>query len=374
MHEPDSPEFWSTPGIHIRLNPRIALDTSGLADFIRDELRLDSAIVLATSGTTGSGPKFVVLKQSAMLASAAAVNHHLGITRADRWLAALTLFHVGGLGIFARATLSGSDVVSVDNPLAWDKTGAEFTAAIHQNDATLSALTPVHLSDLVKHNRQSPPSLRGVLIGGGSMPPGLADKALDLGWPIWPTYGMTETCSQIATCTDPESARSGWADVLPGWQVKSEDGAFSVRGDALFSAYVTRDLSTGNWIANQPFDKDGWFETNDRMELRNDNTELSFVSRRDDLVKSLGELVSIRKLENHLSAIGVTGVIFPIPDTRRGHRFLAIVEGPAKAAVDAGNESLAPYERITQVIEIDELPRTAVGKIAKGELRSKLLT
>lgn len=368
------PEYWHEQGIDVRLNPRVAFDSAGLADFVRVEMGISSAIVLATSGTTGSGPKFVVLKKSAMRASAHSVNTHLGITGDDRWLAPLTLFHVGGLGIFARAALLKNEVVTVTDPLRWDKTGAEFKQLIRDHDISLTALTPTHLSDLVAHSLEAPPSLRGILIGGGAMNESLTKRAIELGWPIWSTYGMTETCSQIATGLDEQSALSGWAIILPGWEVRTEGDVCLVRGEALFSGYVTRDAESGQWIVDKPIDDGGWFRTGDRIQLRHDKSELSFLGRTDDLVKSLGELVSIRKLENRIQDCGMVGVVFAIPDERRGHRFVAVLENGSQADIEIVNETLAPFERIGEVIVVGELPRTAVGKIAKGELRQQVVS
>ena len=371
---PTRPEYWTEPSIDVRLNPRVAFNSDELADFVRTQMGISSAIVLATSGTTGSGPKFAVLKKSAMLASAHSVNTHLGISKDDRWLAPLTLFHVGGLGIFARAGLLGNEVVTVADPLSWDKTGAEFSQAIHEKEITLTALTPTHLADLVSQLLEAPPSLRGILIGGGALNELLAKRAIELGWPIWSTYGMTETCSQIATGRADQAALSGWAPILPGWEVRTEDDVCLVRGEALFSGYVIRDPESGEWTSDQPFDDDGWYRSGDRVQLRNDNSELSFLGRTDDLVKSLGELVSIRKLENEIQNCGMDGVVFAIPDERRGHRFAAVIEKGQHTDIEVLNENLAPFERIGKVIFLDGLPRTPAGKIAKGELRTKIVS
>ncbi|NNE93153.1 MAG: AMP-binding protein [Verrucomicrobiales bacterium] len=368
------PDFWTQPGIDFRLNPKVALDTDGLADFVKTEVGIDSAVIMATSGTQRAGPKFVILEKRALLASAAAVNSHLGLEKEDRWLAPLTLFHVGGLGIFARVHLAGCRVFTVDDPLKWDRTGGDYLAACREHSITVTALTPVHLHDLVIENgHRAPESLRGILIGGGAISETLATRALELGWPIWATYGMTEACSQIATATDPSAAVSGWLPVLPGWKTQTDpkSGRLSIRSDALFSGYVTRN-DAGNWHWDRPFDGEGWFATSDSVEI-DGSGNLRFKSRLSDEVKSMGELVSIAKLERAIQESGAVGVVFPVPDERRGHRFIAVVEqGEGAFSLDAVNANLAPFEWIDEVIEQEELPRTVVGKIAKGELREIL--
>ena len=137
---------------------------------------------------------------------------------------------------------------------------------------------------------------------------------------------------------------------------------------------MIRDPESGEWTSDQPFDDDGWYRPGDRVQLRNDNSELSFLGRTDDLVKSLGELVSIRKLENEIQNCGMDGVVFAIPDERRGHRFAAVIEKGQHTDIEVLNENLAPFERIGKVIFLDGLPRTPAGKIAKGELRTKIVS
>ena len=106
---------WTSDESHVLLNPRMPAD---------EEARLRSLVIdlpahlwLATSGTTGA-LKLTALSKRAMLVSAAAVNRHLAADAQDVWCCVLPEFHVGGLGIFARAFLSGSGVISAQ----WDAT------------------------------------------------------------------------------------------------------------------------------------------------------------------------------------------------------------------------------------------------------------
>jgi o-succinylbenzoate---CoA ligase len=175
---------WLSTDSHVLLNPRMPEE---------ERRRLESLVVdlpghvwLATSGTTGA-LKLTALSKRALLASAAAVNRHLQSDDRDVWLCVLPTFHVGGLGIYARAFLSGARVVTS----GWE-------------DVTLASLVPAQVTDLVRDRVEAPPSLRAVVVGGGALSEELYAAARALGWPLLPSYGMTECCSQVATATPEE--------------------------------------------------------------------------------------------------------------------------------------------------------------------------
>src|SRR6266550_5473585 len=109
--------------------------------------RLRSHIIVTTSGSSGA-LKLVALSKEAVLASAAAVNERLEATASDLWCAVLPSFHVGGLGIHARAHLAGSRVVT----MSW------VPQAFVGTDATLASLVPAQVHDLVNWGLKPPRS------------------------------------------------------------------------------------------------------------------------------------------------------------------------------------------------------------------------
>jgi len=360
-----SAEYWTGPGIDLRLNPKRSYETGGLREAVHNLAGLDAAIVLATSGSEGQ-VKYVVLEKSALLASAKAVNCHCKIGASDVWLAGLSTFHVGGLGIYARAFLSGSRVETMPWD-KWKKDGSSFLKACNEGRVTVTSLTPVHLFDLVDRRIKSPSSLRGVFIGGGTLSEDLASRARELGWPLWTTYGMTETSSQIATSI--ESLTD--LPILPIWETATDEktGRLKVRGEALFAGYLTRDEATGIWGFNSARDSDAWFTTGDCAELGSGN--LQFTGRADDLVKVLGELVSVRKLEKQLCDLGLKAVVIPKQHSRRGHQLFAFVEGGLKEFERAQqfNEGKTELEKFAEIDSIIELPTTDLGKVDRSALR-----
>jgi o-succinylbenzoate---CoA ligase len=349
------PAIWESDAVELRLNPKRPVVVEGLQSFIEDELGIRSALVLASSGSSGVA-KFVVLSKAAILASARAVNVHCGLTPDDVWLGNLSTFHVGGIGIHARAHVNGAKVV----PMAWDawtRDGAAFLAALGEARATLVSLTPTHLWDLVRVEARAPETLRGLFLGGGRIDPMLVEQAIGLGWPVWPTFGMTETASQVATSVE---GNPDWLPLLPIWEVRTDaEGRLWLKGEALCEGTVTR--VAGRWEFHPARDDAGWMATGDACELR--GRELRFLSRLDGAVKVSGELVSLPILNDRLAAFGIVGMIVAVPEPRRGNELVLVCERGHADAKERFNEGLPPIEQLARVVEVESLPRSEIGKL-----------
>ncbi|MDA7920588.1 AMP-binding protein [Verrucomicrobiales bacterium] len=359
----DTAEFWDSDGIDVRLNPRLNYDSTGLAAFLSEERGFHSAVVVATSGSSGSA-KFVVLKKTALLASAVMVNQWCDVTGADTWWGGLSTFHVGGLGIFARSVLTGSRVVVPDS-MEWNR-GAGYVEQLENAGVTLTSLTPVHLHDLVVSGSKAHKAMRGLFLGGGKISDRLVERAIDLGWPVWPTYGMSEAGSQIATSLTGDHKS---LPVLPGWdaRVGKDTGALEIRGEALFSGYATK--HNGRWQFIDSSQRDDFFTTGDVVAL--ENRQLRFLHRSDDLVKVLGELVSVSKVESAASEEGREVIVIPLPDARLETRLVAVLEGAAPEGADwieRINQKLARIEQLSEVRVVAAFPRTAIGKVNRKKL------
>jgi O-succinylbenzoic acid--CoA ligase len=151
--------------------------------------------VLYTSGTTGT-PKGAALSGRNFFWSALASAFHLGVDPEDRWLACMPLFHVGGLSILLRAVLYG---ISVAVHPRFDPEAAN--RAIDRERITVVSLVAPMLERMLelRRDRPAPTGLRCVLLGGGPAPASLVERAVKLGLPVAPTYGLTEAASQVAT-------------------------------------------------------------------------------------------------------------------------------------------------------------------------------
>lgn len=351
------------------LNPRL---TAAEAAQLRESARLlpDLAghVWITTSGTTTATGRFkwVALSKQAILASAASVNRHLEATVRDVWVHALPSFHVGGLGIWARADLSGSEVRELEK---WDAHAFMEVAS----GATLSALVPTQVFDLVQAGLRAPASLRAVIIGGAALNESLYQSARTLGWNLLPSYGMSETASQIATAslaTLPGGEMPRTLTVLPHAEVEIRGGRIAVRATSLFSGYVI----DGEWIDPKV---EGWFLTEDRGALPSPG-QLRIIGRADSFVKIGGESVELSKLEEIFESLkgALDAVLVALPDERLGS-IVALVH--ASGALDeitalqtAFNERVLPFERIRSVHPVEQIPRSPLGKLLKAQLLEQL--
>ena len=284
------------------------------------------ALVVATSGTTGE-PKGVILTHDAIRASARATSERLGVDpSADRWLSALPLAHVGGLSVLTRAIVTGT-------PFTFDPDAP----------ATLVSLVATQL------RRMDVTRFRVAVLGGGAPP---ADRPAN----CVTTYGMTETGSGIVYDRRP----------LAGVELRSVDGEVHVRGPMLLRAY--RD-------GTDPKDPDGWLPTGDGGSIAADGS-LHVDGRIGDVIVTGGEKVWPDAVERVLRSVrGIAEVaVAGRPDPEWGARVVAwvVADGLAPSLEelrDAVKAELPAYAAPKELVVLDSLPRTALGKVRRAELR-----
>ncbi|MEO8380998.1 MAG: AMP-binding protein [Acidobacteriota bacterium] len=329
---------WLSDDWHVLLNPRMPDEERRRLEAL--VTLLPAHVWLATSGTSGV-LKLTALSKRALLASAAAVNRHLQSNADDVWCNVLPTFHVGGLGIHARAFLSGAQIVST-----------------LEEGATLASLVPAQVNDLVRARRTSPAGLRAVVVGGGALSEDLYRDGRALGWPLLPSYGMTECCSQVATAR-PESPELVLLDHV---EARVEpDGRLALRSEALLTGYATE----AGFVDPK---RDGWFITEDVGSVAGRN--LRVEGRRGDFVKIGGESVDLSRLDRILAALHADAAVMAVPDERLGHVIaLAVASGDADALVAAFNARVFPFERARSIVRVAEIPRTPLGKIMRARLR-----
>lgn len=365
-----SDEFWKDSAVWIA-EPQRSSEGASLACFAGNELRTEGWCFFQTSGTEGLR-KWVGLTKEALLLSAHAVNAHYGITAGDHWLLALPTHHVGGFGILARAFVCDSPVTRHEGK--WD--AKSFARRCEDVGATLSSLVPTQVFDLVAARIRAPSSMRVVLVGGGALSADVEAAALQLGWPVRRTYGMTETASQVAS----QKTVDGGMVVLPIWSVRTDaKSVLTVRGDALAKGYAI--LREGKWHW-EPISIEEGLRTRDRAILMDENGSqtLRFVGREVGIVKILGELVSLRPIQERIDSLrlklGLTegdAVVCDVPDGRKESRLVFAVSGMSQDQAETLrkglNESLRPLERVDETRMIREIPRGELGKVRLAELR-----
>lgn len=321
--------------------------------------------VLFSSGSTAT-PGAVLLSRRAFLASAAAHTANLPFLAGDRWALAMPLGHVGGLSILVRCLIARSAVSLWEPPAGQD--GVTFSAdrlldQLAADGSTLLSLVPTMLAALLETGRARPPRLRAVLLGGAAAPPALLLAAAARGWPVLPTYGLTEACSQL--CTAPPGGRPdpamGVGPPLPGVQLRIVDGEVQARGAMLCSGYAGGDRPS-------PFTADGWLRTGD-LGVLDAAGRLHLRGRLGEGIITGGENVSPAEVEAALSGCpGLRGVVvFGLPDPVYGERVAAAVvvaPGVTDAALDGwARERLASFRRPRVWIRLAALPIGGTGKV-----------
>jgi O-succinylbenzoic acid--CoA ligase len=354
----------------------------------RQAPQLDDHFWLASSGSsaTAESPiKLIALNRQAILASSAAVNAHLSATGSDVWLRCLPEFHVGGLAISARAFLSGSDVAIMNT---WDVD--RFLQTVDEKKVSLTSLVPTQVYDLVARGCRAPRELRAIVVGGARLEPDLYIRARKLNWPLLPSYGMTEAGSQIATAN--LDTLSGPApsypalQVLPHVQCKIDnEGRLYLRSESLLTGILQ--VTEGNATFSDPRE-DGWLATSDRAKIT--ATTIEPLGRMDEVVKILGELVSLADLRSrwtrHLqieNCVNLTCELVDLPQERTGREIVLAVQDASlsQAGLNSStlneliqrfNQAVNPVGRIQRVTYVTEIPRSALGKTLWENLREIL--
>ena len=360
---------WVSQENTLILNPRLGADDrarmeSAWRDLIDGTFR--GQIGIATSGSSGDPRgRLIVIARAALLVNALSVNEHLQATAKDVWLKTLPSFHVGGLGIHARAHLSRSRVIES----ALERWDAEaFHSKLELSGATLLSLVPTQVYDLVSANLRAPKALRAVIIGGGRLDRDLYLKARELAWPVHLSYGLTECSSQVATSARPEDPRLfplGHAEIR-----LSESGAIAIRSAALLTGQIVWHEDRAHFV--DPKDH-GWFQTEDRGRIESD-ASITVFGRAADFVKIGGEGVSLPRLEDRLAAVksrlglAIEAAVLAAADERLGARVVLLTDAAletANALAEKFNREVMPFERIRSVHVLTELPKSPLGKLLR---------
>ena len=354
------------------------------------------ALIIETSGSSGT-PKAVMLSPANVQASAQVTNELLGLGPGDAWLGCLPRCHVGGLMIGYRCALAGATLVA--HP-AFD--AAAVARDLARRGVTHLSLVPPMLARLLAVMLAPPPELRAVLVGGQALSGTLARQALDAGWPLRLTYGMTETCSHIAlsptptavpispgaipTPTRPPSLTSPGATSsltkspsptlmpvpppgrvgppLPGVEVRCHGtpdapAPLQIRGPQVMLGYADADRQPGRGL------QDGWFQTGDLGYLTPEG-EVTVVGRADRLLVIGGEAVLPSRVEEQLlTAPGVSAaVVVGLADPVWGHRLVAAYTGDlTPSALETWcRRHLSDRERPRGFHHLAALPLLASGK------------
>lgn len=327
----------------------------------------DPAVILFTSGS-GGRPRPAVLTYGNLYYNARGANTNLKLSSQDRWLLDLPLYHVSGLGVVMRCLLAGAAMVIPEHT-------EELAAAMMRYQPTHVSLVPTQLGQLLENTQGHPfECIKALLVGGAACPFALAESARSRDWPLYLTYGMTETASQI--CTMPPDAPPAKRTTTSGRVLLhrevglSGDGEILVRGPCVFAGYWT----SGIGLVDER-DRDGWFHTGDLGSF-DDQGFLVVHGRKDFMMISGGENIHPEEIE--MTLLELEGIeraaVAAVEHPRYGQRPVAFVKAPDIKTLEwmrALESRLAGFKVPDAIYPWPEELDTAGDKISRAWLAGK---
>jgi malonyl-CoA/methylmalonyl-CoA synthetase len=345
----------------------------------------DLAVIAYTSGTTGRSKGAMLLHRN-LVANAEAVCGAWRWSADDVLLLALPLFHTHGLMVGAHGTLlSGA---SAELHRRFD--AAAVYDALLDGRVTMFFGVPTMYARLLREAEGRAERTRPLrLYVSGSAP--LSPKAFEeferlFGERILERYGMSETIMNLTNPYDGERRPGTVGLPFPGQEARVVDletseplspgevGEIEVRGPHVFAGYWRRPDAT-----EESFDADGWFGTGD-LGFVDEDGYFTITGRSKELIISGGYNVYPREVEEVVEGCpGVAEVaVVGLPDPAFGERVAAAVvrDDPtlsAEKVVEFCRQDLAGFKKPRQVVFVDALPRNALGKVLKHEVRKELI-
>ena len=274
----------------------------------------DAGVLVGTSGSSGT-PRLVELSLAALVSSAQRGATAVPFGPGDTWHASLAPHHVGGLMLHVRAAVLGGAVRHAALPRTW----ADVDGCTHVS------LVAAQLARLLEDHAGPPRTLKAVMLGGGPSPAVLRRAALSRGLPLFVTYGMTETASQVATCRPSmDDADTLAGPAIPGADIAVDSpaadgiGELTVDGPMLARAII--DGGRRRALARPHRTRDaGFVDARGRIHV---------VGRLDAVINSGGRKIHPEAVERTLCSVaGVRAAcVVAVAHPRWGQRPVAFVD------------------------------------------------
>jgi len=369
-------------------------DELDVVDRVDDEHR--AAALCYTTGTTGNPKGVLYSHRSIWLHANAGVSAAVtAVTDRDVVMPVVPMFHAMAWGLPYTAFQAGADLV-MPGP---DLSPAAVVELMSQEQVTYSAGVPsIWMGALPLLGDYDLSALRQILAGGSAVPLALSEGYREaLGFPITQAWGMTEisplgSVARLRREMDEwdEAEKARWRGTagmpLHGVQARIVDG--TTREVLPWDDVHSGELEVrGPWVARQYYrledgqgllSPDGWLRTGDVACISPDGF-IRLVDRTKDLVKSGGEWISSVDLENAVMAHPAVAeaAVVAVPHPRWMERPLAcvVVKDGHELTKDDVLDFLATrverWQVPDDVVFVEEIPKTSVGKFSKKELRQQ---
>lgn len=355
-------------------------EAEGMED-ARPEVHLDGdspAGIIYTSGTTGTS-KGAVLSHNNIAANTVNLLACWRIAAEDRFLLALPLFHVHGLGNGLHCWLVSGCRMRLLERFEHQTAAATFL----DFRPTLFFGVPTVYVRLLGLDRETAREIGGFMrlfvSGSAPLPAQVLEDFRELfGHTILERYGMSETLMNISNPYEGERRAGTVGFPLPGISVRllnhelkpvsdGETGEVYLRGPNVFSGYWKREDATREAFV------DGYFKTGD-LATRSSDGYFTLSGRKSDLIISGGFNIYPREIEEFLQEQPeiAEAAVAGVPDKMRGEVPVAyiVLAAPVDAATIAARcrEKLASFKVPREFITVEKLPRNAMGKLQKNLL------
>ncbi|KKK35838.1 hypothetical protein WN59_03210 [Salinicoccus sediminis] len=324
--------------------------------------------IMFTSGTTGRA-KAVRQSYENHYESAIGCEQRFSYGPESVWMNVNPIYHISGFSILMRSVIRGCMMILIEKfePLnVWRE--------LEEHEVTHVSMVPVMLGRMMEHEGRH--NLEGILLGGAGVTMDILNRALDKGFPVYNSFGMTETCSQIVSISpeDPKILKGTVGRPLDNISIKIDEeneDELLVKGPAVTTGYVNAELSLD----------EGYFRTGDIGRI-DDDGYLYILDRRSDLIISGGENIYPKEIEDAASAHASVrkSVVIKQKDPEWGEVPVLLVEleegsGLDRTAVMAVLEQrLARYKLPKEIHETKEVIMTSTGKVSRVKNREAFET
>jgi len=342
----------------------------------------DTAVIIYTSGTTGR-PKGAEITHGNLSSNLQALHEAWGWTPDDVLLHVLPIFHVHGLFVALHGALHAGATTLLMREFEARKV---LETLVERHCTVFMAVPTIHqrLLDVREASQFDLSHLRLITSGSDRLPDDVfTGFQKTFGYTLLERYGMTETGMN---CSNPSNGERRIGSVglpLPGIEVRvanaetqemlpdGEVGEVEVRGPNVFKGYWKQPQKTA-----ESFTADGWFRTGD-LGFREPDGYITLCGRSKDLIISGGLNIYPPEVERVLAehpCVAACAVI-GCPDREWGERVTAVVvlnrgkSVSGESLIAFCRERLAAYKSPKSIVFREDLPRNAMGKVQKAELR-----